>query len=97
MKKVILVAIAVASLPTITLADTRVAKQRTVHRQVVTGAGVNPVLLNANASLNGNGVGADRALHIRNLRERPRLLWRDISCPVKGQGGIGDPSRSLDW
>lgn len=69
MKKVILVAIAVAFLPTITLADTRVVKQRTVHRQIVTGAGVNPVLLNANASLNGNGVGADRALHIRNLRD----------------------------
>jgi hypothetical protein len=69
MKKVILVAIAVASLPTITLADTRVAKQRTVHRQVVLGAGVSPVLLNANASLNGNGIGADRAMHIRNLHD----------------------------
>ena len=69
MKKIILVAIAVASLPTITLADTRVAKQRTVHRQVVMGTGVSPVLLNANASLNGNGIGADRAMHIRNLHD----------------------------
>ena len=69
MKKVILIAIAVVSLPTITLADTRVAKHRTIHRHVVMGAGINPVLLNANASLNGVGIGSDRAMHIRNLHD----------------------------
>lgn len=69
MKKIILVAIAVASLPTITLADTRAAKHRTIHRQVVMGVGVSPALLNANASLNGTGTGGDHAMHIRNLRD----------------------------
>jgi hypothetical protein len=69
MKKIILVAIAVTVLPTITLADARVAKQRTIHRQVVMGAGVSPALLNANASLNGNENGADRAMHLRNLHD----------------------------
>ena len=69
MKKIILVAIAVAFLPTITPADARVAKQRSIQRHVVMGAGVSPALLNANASLNGNGSGVDRAMHIRNLRD----------------------------
>ena len=69
MKKVILIAIAVASLPTITLADTRATKHRTIHRQVVMGAGVNPALLNANASLNGTVTSSDRAMRIRNLRD----------------------------
>ena len=69
MKKIILVAIAVASLPTITLADTLGTKHRTIHRHVVMGAGVSPALLNANASLNGDGIGSDRAMHIRNLRD----------------------------
>jgi hypothetical protein len=69
MKKIILVAIAVTVLPTITPADARVAKQRPIHRQVVMGAGVNPALLNANASLNSNENGADRAMRIRNLRD----------------------------
>ena len=69
MKKIILVAIAVAFLPTITPADARVAKQRSIQRHVVMGAGVSHLLLlNANASLNGNGSGVDRAMHIRNLR-----------------------------
>ena len=55
MKKIILVAIAFPFLPTITPADARVAKQRSIQRHVVMGAGVSPALLNANASLNGNG------------------------------------------
>ena len=69
MKKIILVAIALTVLPTITPADARVAKQRTIHRQVVMGAGVNHALLNANASLNGTGSDVDRTMHIRNLRD----------------------------
>lgn len=69
MKKIILVAIAVTVLPTITLADARVAKQRTIHRQVVMGAGVSPALLNANASLNGTVTSSDRAIHLRNLHD----------------------------
>jgi hypothetical protein len=69
MKKIILVAIAVTFLPTITPADARVAKQRAIQRPVVMGVGVNPALLNANASLNGNENGADRAMRIRNLRD----------------------------
>jgi hypothetical protein len=68
MKKIILVAIAVVLLPTITPADARV-KQRTIHRQVVMGPAVNPALLNANASLNGAGTDSDRAMHMRNLRD----------------------------
>ena len=69
MKKIIPVAIAIALLPTITSADARGAKQRTIQRPIVLGAGVSPVLLNANASLNGNGSDVDRAMHIRNLRD----------------------------
>jgi hypothetical protein len=69
MKKIILVAIAVLLLPTITPADARAAKQRTIHRQVVMGPAVNPALLNANASLNGAGTDSDRAMHMRNLRD----------------------------
>lgn len=68
MKKIILVAIAIALLPTITPADARV-KQRTIHRQVVMGPAVNPALLNAKASLNGAGTDSDRAMHMRNLRD----------------------------
>src|SRR4029077_14196068 len=45
MKKVILITIAVASLSTTALADARVAKHRTLHRQVVMGVGVSPALL----------------------------------------------------
>ena len=67
MKKIILIAIAVASLSTMALADARVAKHRTLHRQVVMGVGVSPALLNANASLNGNG--SDHAMHSRNLHD----------------------------
>jgi hypothetical protein len=67
MKKVILITIAVASLSTTALADARVAKHRTLHRQVVMGVGVSPALLNANASLNSNG--SDHAKHNRNLRD----------------------------
>lgn len=69
MKKIILVAIAIALLPTITPADARVAKQRTIHRQVVIGPLVNPALLNANASLIGAGTDSDHAMHMRNLRD----------------------------
>ena len=69
MKKFILVAIAVIVLPTITPADARVAKQRTIHRQIVMGTGVNPALLNANASLNGTASDVDLAMHMRNLRD----------------------------
>jgi hypothetical protein len=67
MKKVILITIAVASLSTTALADARVAKHRTLHRQVVMGVGFSPALLNANASLNSNG--SDHAMHNRNLRD----------------------------
>ena len=69
MKKYILVAIAVASLPLITPADARVAGHRTIHRHVVMSAAASPALLNANASLNGSGIGSDHAMHMRNLRD----------------------------
>ena len=69
MKKVILITIAVASLSTTALADARVAGHRTHHSHVVTGAAVNPALLNANASLNGNGNGSDHTMHIRNIHD----------------------------
>lgn len=69
MKKIILVAVAIALLPTITPADAREAKQRTIHRQVVIGPAVTPALLNANASLIGAGTDSDRAMHMRNLRD----------------------------
>jgi TPP-dependent pyruvate/acetoin dehydrogenase alpha subunit len=69
MKKVILITIAVASLSTTALADARVAGHRTLHRHVVMGVGVSPALLNANASLNGNGVGTDHTMHMRNLQD----------------------------
>jgi TPP-dependent pyruvate/acetoin dehydrogenase alpha subunit len=67
MKKIILISIAAASLSTTALADTRVAGHRPHLRHVVMGTGVNPVLLNANASLNGNGNGSDHTMHIRNI------------------------------
>jgi hypothetical protein len=62
MKKIILISIAVASLST-----TALAGHRTHHRHLVMGVGVSPVLLNANASLNGNG--SDHAMHSRNLHD----------------------------
>ncbi|WP_407165367.1 hypothetical protein [Bradyrhizobium sp. ORS 111] len=67
MKKVILVSIAVASLSTAALADARTAVHQAHHRHLVMSTGVNPVLLNANASLNGDG--SDHAMHMRNLRD----------------------------
>lgn len=69
MKKIILITIAVASLSTTALADQRVAGHRTHHRHVVMGVGVDPVLLNANASLNANGNGKDHVMHMRNLHD----------------------------
>ena len=57
MKKVILIAIATASLST-----TALAGHRTQLHHVVS-----PVRLNANASLNGNG--SDHAMHMRNLHD----------------------------
>ena len=69
MKKIILVAIAIASLSTITPADARIAKHRTIHHHAVMGAGMSPVVLNANASLNGDGVGTDHTMHMRNLHD----------------------------
>jgi len=69
MKKYILVAIAIASLPLITPADARVAGKRNSHRHVVMSAPTSPALLNANASLNGYADGSDRAMHMRNLRD----------------------------
>jgi len=67
MKKTILVSIAVASLSTTAPADARIAGHRTHHHHLVMGSGASPVLLNANASLNGNG--SDHAMHIRNLHD----------------------------
>lgn len=69
MKKFILAAIAIASLPTTTLADTRVTGHRTAHRSVVMGPAPSPAALNANASINGNVTAADREMRIRNLRD----------------------------
>ena len=57
MKKVILIAIATASLSTTALAGHR------PHLHHV----VSPAVLNANASLNGNG--SDHAMHMRNLHD----------------------------
>jgi hypothetical protein len=72
-KKAILITIAVASLSTTALADARVAGHRTHHSHVVTGAAVNPALLNANASLNANarlnGNGGDHTMHVRNTHD----------------------------
>jgi len=65
MKKIILISIAVASLSS--LSTTALAGHRTHHRHLVMGAGVHPVLFNANASLNGNG--SDHAMHMRNLHD----------------------------
>jgi hypothetical protein len=62
MKKIILISIAVASLST-----TALAGHRTHHHHLVMSVGVSPVLLNANASLNGNG--SDHTMHIRNLHD----------------------------
>ena len=67
MKKIILISIAITSLSTTALADARTAGHRAHHRHLVMGAGVSPALLNANASLNGNG--SEHAMHIRNLRD----------------------------
>lgn len=71
MKKIILISIAVASLSTTALADARVAGHRTHHRHLVMGSAASPVLLNANASLNYNGVGngSDHVMHLRNLHD----------------------------
>lgn len=69
MRKFILVAIAVLSLPATTLADTRAAKQRTAPRAIVMGPTASPAVLNANASMNGTVTAADREMHIRNLRD----------------------------
>ena len=69
MKKIILVAIAIAPLSTTALADARLAGHRTHHHHVVMGVGVNPAVLNANASLNGNGNGINHAMHMRNLHD----------------------------
>lgn len=69
MKKIILVAIAVASIPTLALADARKPGHRTAHRQVVMGATASPVLLNANASINDNVTTTDREMYVRNLRD----------------------------
>lgn len=69
MKKIILVAIAVVSLPTLALAETRTPGHRTAHRQVVMGTTASPAFLNANASMNSNVTAADRDMHIRNLRD----------------------------
>ena len=65
MKKVILIAIATASLSTTALAG---------HRTHLHHA-VSPAVLNANASLNAslngslNGNGSDHAMHMRNLHD----------------------------
>jgi hypothetical protein len=69
MKKIILVAIAVACLPTLALADARKPANKSAPRPIVLGAGANPVLLNANASINGNVSSSDREMHFRNLRD----------------------------
>jgi TPP-dependent pyruvate/acetoin dehydrogenase alpha subunit len=69
MKKIVLISIAVASLSTTALADARTAGHRTGHRHLVMGSRVSPALLNANASLNGNGIGSDHAMHMRNLHD----------------------------
>ena len=69
MKKIILVAIAIASLSTITPADARAAKHRTIHHHAVMGAGMSPAVLSANASLSGIGDGTDHAMHMRNLHD----------------------------
>ncbi len=69
MMRIILVSIAVASLSTAALADARVAGHRIHHRHLVMGTGASPVLLNANASLNGNVSGNDHVMHMRNLHD----------------------------
>jgi hypothetical protein len=69
MKKFILVAIAVSSLATTTLADARVARDRTAQRAIVMAPAASPAVLNANASLYGNVTATDREMHIRNLRD----------------------------
>jgi len=73
MKKIILISIAVASLST-----TALAGHRTHHRHLVMSVGVSPVLLNANASLNGNG--SDYAMHIRNLHDSGYSPKDDFDC-----------------
>lgn len=74
MKKLILITIAIASLST-----TALAGHRTHVHHVVMGTGVNPVLLNANASLNGNGSGSDHAMHIRNIHDSGYNPKNDIN------------------
>ena len=71
MTKIMLISIAIASLSTTALADTRTAGHRTHHRHLVMGVAASPALLNANASLNGigNGSASDHAMHMRNLHD----------------------------
>jgi hypothetical protein len=69
MKKIILVAIAVASLPTLAMADARKPASKSPPRPIVMGAVANPALLNANASINGGVSSSDREMHLRNLRD----------------------------
>jgi hypothetical protein len=69
MTKIMLISIAVASLSTTALADTRTAGHRTHHRHLVMGVAASPALLNANASLNAGGNSSDHAMHMRNLHD----------------------------
>jgi len=80
MKKFILAAIAIAFLPTTTLADQRVAGHRTSPRPIVMGPAPSPAALNANASINGNVTAADREMHSRNLRDSGYDPRRDFDA-----------------
>ena len=66
MKKVILIAIATASLSTTALAGHR------PHLHHV----VSPAVLNANASLNGNG--SDHTMHTRNMHDSGDKSKNDV-------------------
>lgn len=80
MKKFILAAIAIASLPATTLADTKATGHRAPHRHVVMGPAPSAAVLNANASMNGNVTATDREMHIRNLRDSGYDTKRDFDA-----------------